>query len=149
MAEGASFLLPLCIHPTHCPYSSQRVSLPYNETQTLIDVGEPGTYEFRVGSFTKTQLQPHVQGTLCTCSSAHSCSTQVICNSSIGQTNFSTPALAAVEARSACVGSDLECNPNYIYAIVFPAAALVGIVIVGVAIFIIVKVATKKASLPP
>lgn len=59
------------------------------------------------------------------------------------------PALAAVQAGSACVGSDLECNPNFIYAIVFPVAALVGVVVVGVAIFIIVKIAAKKRQLPP
>ena len=56
---------------------------------------------------------------------------------------------AAVQGNSACVGSDLECNPNFIYAIVFPVAALMGAVIVGTAVFIIVKTVVKKPPLPP
>ena len=74
---------------------------------------------------------------------------QVICNSTIGQTNFSTPAQAAVQGNDVCVGSDFECNPNYIYAIVFPVAGLVGVAIVGTVIFIVIKIASAKKPLIP
>ncbi len=115
MAEVASFLLPLCIHPTHFLYSSQRVSLPYNETQTLIVVGEPGVYQF-----------------------------MIICNSSIGETNFSSPVTAAVDDGTICPEWDIACNRNLIYAAVIPPAAVVVLVAGGITVIVVVKCASKK-----
>lgn len=93
------------------------MTLPFNETEALIDVGEPGTYEFRV-----------------------------ICNSTIGQTDFSSPVSAQVQDAGTCIGSQVECNPNYLYAIIVPIAGVAGLAAVGAVIFIIVKATTRKPT---
>ncbi len=70
----------------------------------------------------------------------------IICNSSIGETNFSSPVTAQVQETNECTGSGLECNPNYIYAIIVPIAGLAGIAAVVAVIFIVVKAVTRKKS---
>ena len=91
------------------------MTLPFNETEALIDVGEPGTYEFRV-----------------------------ICNSTIGQTEFSSPVTAEVDAGTICPQWDISCNPNLIYAATVPPAAVAAIAAVGITVLVVVKCAPKK-----
>ena len=93
------------------------MTLPFNESEALIDVGEPGAYQFRI-----------------------------VCNSTIGETDFSSPVTAQVQEADGCTGSGLECNPVYIYAIIIPIAGLVGIAAMVAVIFVIVKAATRKPT---
>ena len=68
---------------------------------------------------------------------------QIRCNSSVGMTGLSEAVLANVEDTKICTGSALECNPNVIYAIIAPLAAVTTLAIVGALIFVLVKATAK------
>ena len=103
-----------CTPPTACA-PSQRVTLPFNETETLIDVGEPGTYQFRV-----------------------------ICNSTLGETDFSSPVTAEVDDGTTCPEWVIACNPNLIYAATIPPVVVVVLAAVAITVIVVVKCARKK-----